>query len=367
MTRVVIVGKGAPERGGIPSYLALILDSRLAQEFDLELVNLAGRPQVGGRPTIGNILRTVSDARRVWRAARGADVVHIHSALAPGVTLIRAGILALAGRLAGARTIMHGHGGRIELWLTTPVRRRVARIALLAADTLVAVSAGAVAALELAVSPKSVQLVENGVDTVRFAGPPGDHGLSRPESPRILFVGTLTPRKGVLDLCVASDRIDELGMAHEVLLVGGMPDEGPDARREVLAAADARSGRVVVGGARSPEEMPSTYRAAEVFCLPSWWEAMPLSILEAMATGLPVVATNVGDVSRIVQDGVTGLVVAPRQPDALAAALAGLLADPERRSRFGAAGRRIAETRWSSEHTITSLGELYSANAARSA
>ena len=364
MTRVVIVGKGAPERGGIPSYLALILDSRLAQEFDLEFVNLAGRPQVGGRATIGNTIRTVSDAGRVWRVARGADVVHIHSALAPGVTLIRAGILALAGRLAGARTIVHGHGGRIELWLTTPARRRVARIALLAADTVVAVSGGALAALERALPSKSVQLVENGVDTVRFSRPDGDHGGGS-GTPRILFVGTLTPRKGVLDLCVASDRMEALGVAHEVLLVGGMPDEGPDARREVLAAAETRPGRVVVCGARSPEEMPATYCAADVFCLPSWWEAMPLSILEAMATGLPVVATNVGDVSRIVEDGVTGVVVAPRDPDALAAALAGLLADPDRRSQLGAGGRRTAETQWSSERTIGRLDDLYSAEAAR--
>jgi glycosyltransferase involved in cell wall biosynthesis len=367
VTRVVIVGKGAPERGGIPSFLALLLDSRLAHEFDLEFVNLAGRPQVGGRPTIGNIMRTVGDAGRVWRAARGADVVHIHSALAPGVTLIRAGILALAGRAGGARTIVHGHGGRIELWLTTPARRRVARIALRAADTVVAVSAGSVAALEGALPATSVRLVENGVDTARFTAPGTHDGRSGTGTPRILFVGTLTPRKGVVDLCVASDRIEALGVAHEVLLVGGMPDEGPDARREALAAAEARPGRVIVGGARSPEEMPATYRAAEVFCLPSWWEAMPLSILEAMAAGLPVVATNVGDVGRIVEDGVTGLVVAPRDPDALAAALAGLLADPERRSRLGAAGRRTAETRWSSERTIDRLGELYAAEAARSA
>ena len=99
-------------------------------------------------------------------------------------------------------------------------------------------------------------------------------------------------------------------------------------------------------GTRPPEEMPAVYAAADVFCLPSWWEAMPLSVLEAMAAGLPVVATDVGDVGRDrVDDGETGFVVPPRRPEQLAACAAQtLLEDPAlRRGGWGTPARARAE------------------------
>src|SRR5215212_10023149 len=102
MSRVLLVGKGAPDRGGIPSYLHTLLTSELAQEHDLRFVNVAhsGTPQ-GGRATAANVGRTIRDVAVVWRAARDRDIVHIHSALAPSVTVVRAGLLALAGRVRG--------------------------------------------------------------------------------------------------------------------------------------------------------------------------------------------------------------------------------------------------------------------------
>src|SRR5438067_1348378 len=77
------------------------------------------------------------------------------------------------------------------------------------------------------------------------------------------------------------------------------------------------------------EAMPDVYADADVFCLPSWWEAMPLSILEAMASALPVVASAVGDIPRLVDEGVTGYVVPARDPALLAEALKRVCADHE--------------------------------------
>jgi glycosyltransferase involved in cell wall biosynthesis len=105
--------------------------------------------------------------------------------------------------------------------------------------------------------------------------------------------------------------------------------------------------------------MPAEFAAADVFCLPSWWEAMPLSVLEAMAAGLPVVATDVGDVARAVLDGVTGHVVPPRDPEALAAALEPLLTDAGARRRMGGAGRARVVERFSGEVTAARVSQLY--------
>jgi glycosyltransferase involved in cell wall biosynthesis len=202
--------------------------------------------------------------------------------------------------------------------------------------------------------------VDNGVDVSRFTGTPRAH-----DPPRVLYVGLLTPRKGVLDLLEASRLLAARGVRHEVWLVGGTPDEGPAAAEPVLRAAESADARRL--GQRLPEQMPDVYREGDVFCLPSWWEAMPLSVLEAMASGLPVVATDVGDVGRVVKDGATGRLVPAKDPSALADALETLLVDADRRRALGAAGRRLVTEAFSAPATAQHLDRIYRELGARAA
>lgn len=352
MTRVLLVGKGAPDRGGIPSFLDSLQRGELAREHELTFLNVAhhNTPQ-GGRTTLANVGRTLRDAYSCWRAARGQDVVHIHSALAPTVTVLRAGLLAAAGRARGCVVIVHAHGGNVEFWLVSRLRQLLLRMAMSPAARVIAVWTVGADALRETLGAGKVGLIDNGV-------PLGPYTVEREanDPPRILYVGLLTPRKGVLDLLDASRMLQERGVRHELLLLGGTPDEGPEAEVAVREAADERTRFL---GRRPPEEMPQAYASADVFCLPSWWEAMPLSILEAMASALPVVATDVGDVSRSVQDGETGFVVPPRSPADLANALEKLLADPALRSRMGDAGRSRVEDHFSSDSTARQVSALY--------
>lgn len=361
MRRVLLVGKGPPERGGIPAFLGLLQDG-LGDGYEVGLLNLtrsAATPQ-GGRFTWHNLTRTLGDAPAVWRAAREVDLVHVHSALSSPVTIIRAGLLCLAARLGGAAVVLHGHGGRIQLLLTTRWTQLLTALALRPAHRVVAVSEGARAALATAVPAQRLVLIDNGVDTDRFA-PGGDRdGQS---TPVILYVGILTPRKGVIDLLEASRLLRADGVDHRLVLLGGMPDEGPEAQARVR---DADNGTAEFAGTVTPGQMPERYHEADLLCLPSWWEAMPLSVLEAMASGLPVVATDVGDVARVVEDGVTGRVVPARDPAALAVALAPLLGSAELRGRMGAAGRERVEQRFSAQSTCAAVTEVYAAAATAS-
>jgi glycosyltransferase involved in cell wall biosynthesis len=352
MTKVLMVGKGAPDRGGIPTFMETLLGSRLAQEYDLRFLNVAhsGVPE-GGRATLGNLRRTVRDACAVWRWAGGCDIVHIHSALAPTVTVLRAALLALAGRARGCVVVVHAHGGNIQSGLDTPFRRLLFRLAMAPVHRLVAVWTAGEQALRRVLPEGRVLLIDNGVPLEGRPVRAVDH-----EPPRLLYVGLLTPRKGVLDLLAASKLLRARGVPHETWLLGGTPDEGPAAEAEVRAGLDG-SERLL--GTRLPEQMPAEFAAADLFCLPSWWEAMPLSVLEAMAAGLPVVATDVGDVGRAVVDGVTGHVVPVRNPERLADALEPLLLDPELRGRMGAAGRSRVVEMFSSEVTAARVSALY--------
>jgi glycosyltransferase involved in cell wall biosynthesis len=352
--RVVLVGKGPPDRGGIAAFLVDLQKSDLRARHELRLVNLyQDGDRAGGRLTAANVTRTLGDAGRVWRAARGAELVHIHTALVPLVTLARVGWLSLAGRLAGARVLVHVHSGMVEPWLARRPRRILARLALAAAHCVVTVSSGSEAALKAALSGGRVRLVYNGVDLAAYdAGPAHD-------PPRILFAGVLTPRKGVIDLLQASRLLLDRGVAHELLLAGGTPEEGARIEAEVRQAASTTAPAARFLGPQPHEEMPALYREADVFCLPSWWEAMPLTILEAMAAGLPVVATAVGDIARMVEDGVTGRLVTPNRPQALADALEPLLRNVERRRAMGRMAAQRVSDRFSIAGTAAALDRLY--------
>ena len=351
--RLVVVGKGAPDRGGIAAFLRAELAGPLGA--DAVLVNLAhDQARQGGRLSTGNLRRTWHDVRRTWTAARGADVVHVHTAGAPDVTALRAGALALAARLRGARVVVHVHGGKVQLHLRSTPRRLVARLALSPAHALVAVSSGGAAALSRAVGADRVRLVDNGVDLSPYGEPEAPH-----DPPRLLYVGLLTPRKGVLDLLAASRLLHERGVQHELWLVGGTPDEGAEAEgrvREALGGAGLEHVRVL--GELPPDDLPAVYAQADLLCLPSWWEAMPLSVLEAMAAGLPVVASDVGDVARVVEHDRTGLVVPARDVPALAKALEHLLTDPELRVAWGRAGRERVRSRFSAARLWEELDEV---------
>ena len=355
MSRVLLVGKGPPDRGGISAFLQTLLGSELATQHRLSLLNLY-RDEVlgGGRFTRANLTRTLADAARLWRAARRADIVHINTALVPLPTVLRAGFLALVARIAGARVIVHAHSGRIDLWLRTPLRRLLVRLALAPASRVLTVSETSRKFLARSLGSARVILVDNGVDPAAYTpvAAPG-HTM-----PTILFAGVLSPRKGLIDLIQASTELQRRGVAHQLVVAGGAPEEGPQAEAETREAASHGAPARFIG-TQPHEEMARLYRDADVFCLPSWWEAMPLTVLEAMASGLPVVGSTVGDIPRAIDDGVTGRLVAPQQPQALADALDPLLRDPQLRTSMGRAARERVERLFNIHGTCAAIKAIY--------
>ena len=173
------------------------------------------------------------------------------------------------------------------------------------------------------------------------------------EPPRVIAVGRLAAPKDPLTLLRALARVRH---PARVTLVG----DGPE-REAVEAEAHSLGLDVELAGSRC--DVAELLARADVFVLSSRSEGAPISILEAMAAGLPVVASDVGGVPELVVDGVTGLLVPPGDPAALAAALERLLADAALRRRLGAAGRERAEERFDvraarDAHVAVYLAEL---------
>lgn len=224
---------------------------------------------------------------------------------------------------------------------------------------VVATSAEEVAELAaMGVPEDKVALVPGGVDIDHFSpvGRADRVGVRH----QILAVGPLAPRKG-LDAVVKA----MAGLPHAELVVVGGPADGqvwddPEGRRlrEVARAAGV-SGRVRMPGALAHQEMPAVYRAADAVVAAPRYEPFGLVALEAMACGVPVVAADVGGLRDTVEDGCCGALVREATPEALAAAAAPYLEDPELRRAAGQTGRLRACARYSWDSIAAETWKAY--------
>jgi D-inositol-3-phosphate glycosyltransferase len=198
-----------------------------------------------------------------------------------------------------------------------------------------------------------VRAIPCGVDVEVFS--PGSAAAARARlglgSERVLlFVGRPAPIKGLDVLLRAVALLRQSGPAGaglRLVIVGGDADAERDverARLRALAEATGLDGVVEFTGPRPQSELPDYYRAADVCLVPSHHESFGMAALEAMACGAPVVASRVGGLASTIQDGVTGVLVPPRDEVALASAMAGLLADDARRRAIGERAARWAQS-----------------------
>jgi glycosyltransferase involved in cell wall biosynthesis len=210
-------------------------------------------------------------------------------------------------------------------------------------------------------SPDKVITIHNGIDVERFTSlssikqADARQTLNTPAEASLLgTVGRLHPQKGLPDLLTTFQRVKGTHPASHLLIVGeGECRTDLERRAQQLDVA----GAVTFAGHR--DDVPQLLALLDVFVLASHWEGLPNVILEAMAAGLPVVATRVGGVPEVVVDGVTGLLVPPRDPDALSEAILTLLQDPDLRQKMGQAGRERVREHFSVERMVQDTEALY--------
>jgi glycosyltransferase involved in cell wall biosynthesis len=297
-------------------------------------------------------------AHLTYAFARGRyDVVHTHSS--------KAGILgrvaARAARVPIVVHTVHGWGFNDEGASLQPAFVRAERWCAPLADALIAVSEDAVTeALRRGVGrPEQYTVIRSGVDLTRFARPTGStrrlrEELGIPETARIVgSVMRLSPPKdpmGLVDLLAGV-----IARIPDVVLV--IVGEGPmRAALEDHVATRRLSDRVYLPGLRS--DVPEFLALFEVFVFSSGFEGLPRVVPQAMAAGLPVVATDVGGIREAVIDGGTGYLVAPGDREALVARTAELLIDGDRARTMGTAGRAHA-TRFDARTMIAEIEALY--------
>jgi glycosyltransferase involved in cell wall biosynthesis len=328
---VLVVGQAPTTPGGISSVQRLH-ERFLAARDDVALRVVTTYDEAGALRRLGLMVGGIARALALVLTRR-VDVVHLH--VAKGLSTIRKGVIVAAARARGVPTVLHTHAGAFADWfdgLPAPARPVVAW--LLRADRVVVLAAASreVYTARLGLPEDRVVVLTNPVEwpaTVPDRDP-------RAETIGALFLGRLIDRKGVFDLV---DALAGLHAAHRSRLRVTLAGHGDaDAVRHAVTAARL-DGVVDVRTWIGPDERDELLAAAQILLLPSWWEGLPMSVLEGMAWGLCPVVTPVGGLATLVRDGDNGVVVPVGDPPALTAALDKLLSDDEVRVHTGARAR----------------------------
>jgi glycosyltransferase involved in cell wall biosynthesis len=367
-----------PSDGGVPDHVLRLGGGLLARG---QRVLVGGPPDAAPRAALerlgatyapirmrGDMLAPRADTaalRKIVRLVRSArpDVVHVHGQKA-----------ALLGRVAaawaGAPALYSPHGLVYRTQLLRPRRSaRARRVATLAAERALGRRTAALTACSederaAAVRDGLVPLeracvVDYGVDPDGNTAPDPELVAFRGDGPMLGLVAGLREQKGVPTLLDALEQLAARGEPVRFAIVGNGP---------LRAAAEARAARPPLAGTllvKSFDGRVEPYlRALDGFVLPSLWEGLPIAVLEAMAMGLPVVATAVNGTPEAVREGETGYLVPVSDPDALARRMAALAEDGDGRARMGARAREIARRHFTVERMVDEMLAVYRAAAA---
>jgi glycosyltransferase involved in cell wall biosynthesis len=333
--------------GGVRAVVRGYVDGGLFERFDCVYVT---------SHRAGNAWVKIFTALKAWvRVAallRKLDAPLVHVQTASHGSFWRKAVVCLMARAAGRPYIVHLHGGGFSRFYeneTGPFGRHLIRSTLAHAAVVIALSEEWRARLLRICPTARVEVLHNAVRI-----PDQAQRRPRPE-PTLLFLGHLLPEKGVFDLVRAFAQVSARIPGMTLLLAG----VGQIDRVRKLAGELGVRERVELPGWLGPESKSAALAAGTLFILPSYIEGLPMALLEAMSWALPVIATPVGGIPQLVTHEVNGLLVAPGDVAALAAAITRLLEDAALRERLGSAARTTIESRFSLDDALEKLSGIY--------
>jgi glycosyltransferase involved in cell wall biosynthesis len=296
--------------------------------------------------------RRPSAVRQMWAFAawcRATRIAVVHT------TELYSNIFGLPG--AAVANVPVRVGNRREINPDkSPAQIAMQRTAYSAAHKVVANSRAAAGRLRLERVPeRKIAVIANGLDCDRFERP-----TPRPKLRKVVVVANLRPEKGHDVLMDAAVDVLRRYRDAQFEIVGGGPE-----LHSLLARAEALGVRHAFTFLGHRDDVPARMADGDIFVLPSRSEAFPNAVLEAMAAGLPIVASGVGGIVELIDEGVTGLLAAPGDAPALADRLCRLMNDPALASRLGDAARAKAHARYSFDRMVAAFESLYLTELAR--
>ena len=344
--RVLTVGPapaGPDSRGGMASVMTLMA-AHPDPAVTVRVVPTFVDSSVTRRLYVG--IRGMATASVLVLTGR-ADVLHVH--LAHGGSVVRKAVPLMAARIGRVPTVVHAHSYDFAGWMSGlhPVVRAAVRRALRADRWVVLGSSHVGAFAPLLQLPEDRFVVLHNPVVLPAVTSTAATTPERPEVVTAVGLGRLGVRKGSYDVVAAVQALPAPTRARLRVVLAG--DGEIEQVTEAIRAADL-SDTIEVRGWLGPDERDALMAEAQVFVLPSYEEGLPMALLESMAGGLAPIVTPVGGIPNVISDDAEGLLVQPGDRTALAAALASLVDDDDRRNRLRAAARLRSEdfevSRW---------------------
>ena len=359
--RVIVVAHGPPLKGGIATVaLDLVEDPGLNAEFEMVFQNTAQNDSQRGKFAVENLKRAAADAWNTFRLARKGSVVHSHAVQDPWLVAWRQVSIALAARLRGARVLLHNHNQ--APYMELPGEYKVSRLnrwAFALLDKLVQAN--------ILIAPAGEPNIRKYMPTVALPviansvvveTVPQSSAVHDP--PVILFIGELLERKGIVILLDALDQLDAQGVGNYELRILGDNRPGLDPLKDQMVNEITARGRGdTMTGPVSRSEVYRHLSEADLYVFPTFTEGQPFTVIEALAAGVPIVASNIQAISNMITEGVHGRMIALDDTPGFAEAISELLADPERRSQISQANRTLALQRFDRAVFRERIAELY--------
>jgi glycosyltransferase involved in cell wall biosynthesis len=314
--KILMVGTDVTTMGGIASVIRDYFDTGLMSRLNVTYV---ATHRDGSKWT--KLLFFIQQVPKVFLKSFTARIVHVHTS--HGWSFRRLVMIVLTANLLRKKTILHVHGSEFDRYYeeASKAERAIIRFGLRTADRVIALSSDWEKKLHSIEPRANIEVIRNTVDHSRYLQFAGRE-MRNPAS--VLFLGRLGERKGIYDLLEA---IAELDLAAVEFVLAG---DGDVERVRELVFARGWQESVRVPGWVGPEEKMALLGAADLYVLPSYHEGLPISVLEAMAAGLPVISTPVGGIPEAVTDGRNGYLVPPGNHHMLAERIRDALTDPAR-------------------------------------
>lgn len=344
--RILMIGTALETQGGVSSVVNVLREGGLFGRCSIEYI---ASHRDGGAPA--KFAAALAGWLRCMRRLLGGRVAMLHMHMSFRASFWRKLLFILPAFALGVPVVVHLHSGGFRQFTeeSPALVRRLIRYVFEKAARVIVLSEGWKAWVSSAFPRARVVSIYNPVILPELPA------FEARESSTLLFLGRVGAKKGALDLIEAVARIREPFPSVRLCMGGDGDIEGAYRR----AAALGLAGQVELPGWVRGEAKQALLDKAAVYVLPSYHEGLPMSVLEAMAAGLPIVSTPVGGIPEAVTDGVEGYLVQPGDIDRLSECLARLLGDADLRRRMGEAARRKVEDVFSVGRILPKLEALY--------
>lgn len=352
--RVLTIGNDSSVKGGITSVISQLLD----HDWAADGVNMKFIPTYIAANPVKKILFFEKALRRIRGLLANPqtrpDVVHIHMSYKG--SFVRKYEVHKLCRKYGVPDVIHMHGSEFKKWYDSckPAQQERIRTMLREASSVIVLGEQwneCITAIEPAARTVVVSNTVHIPDTtVRW---PEDG-----ERFQVLFMGVLIQRKGVSDLLDAVAKLRDTGRLGDMCVVVAGTGAQEDELKEKAKSLGLTDGAVQFAGWIDGDRKRELFESSQALVLPSYNEGLPVAVLEAISYGMPVVATDVGDIASAVHDGENGYLIEQGDVDALADALAGI-DDKTRYERLSCASRELAEREFNDADYFRRMKDLY--------